>query len=65
MYSDSYMKRIKIFDSKNWWIDTSPQIINEVEKSLRLYDLNKFLITYEIKKRNLIIYSNNNKDLII
>lgn len=52
---DCYNKREKIFDSNEWWIDTKPVVINEFDKSLIKYDINKFLILYQKVDKSFIL----------
>ena len=62
---DTYNKRVKIFDCNYWWADTKPVFINELDKSLIQYDINKFLIRYQQVDKSFIICEQENKDFIL
>lgn len=59
--SDSGNKRIKIFDKNNFWIDTKPTIINNIDKSLIKYTNKK----YELIPYDCILNSDNNSYKIL
>ena len=60
IYSDSYIKRTKVYDSYNKWIDTKPILVNNIDKNLIPYK-DKELVVYKANKQ---VYKANKQYVI-
>ena len=68
IHSNSYTKRVKIYNNHDMWIDTKPIFINKIVKDLVVYKQEKDLIVYQnvyVNKSNINVKSIFNWILII